>query len=135
MLLHDALQMDIGVKYFDGNNCLLQKAPQVFGRKTHHICQFEKVYEMHTIITIVWADYRLMSQLLLNIVSNVTLPPYPSYFVHFKHTFVTHPAKISCFSITVMPPPRDTACHPPPPKKNSERAPGWAVYMEKNQPG
>ena len=53
MLLHDALQMDVGVKYFDGNNCLLLKAPQVFGRKTHHICQFEKVYGMHTIITIV----------------------------------------------------------------------------------
>ena len=68
---------------------------------------------MHTIITIVWADYRLMSQLLLNILSNVTLPPYPSYFVHFKHTFVTHPAKISRFSIPVMPPPRDTACHSP----------------------
>ena len=34
--------------------------------------------------------------------------------LHFKHTFVTHPAKISHFSITVTPPPRDTACHPPP---------------------
>ena len=37
---------------FDGNSCLLQKAPQVFGRKTHHIRQFEKVYGMRTIITI-----------------------------------------------------------------------------------
>ena len=121
MLLRDALQMDIGAKYFDGNNCLLHKAPQVFGRKTHHIRQFEKVYGMRTIITNVKADYCLMSQLLLNILSNVTLPPYPSFFVHFKHTFVTHPAKISHFSITVTPPLRDTACHPP---QNSERAPG-----------
>ena len=90
-----------------------KKAPQVFGRKTHHIRQFEKVYGMCTKITIVKADYCLMSQLLLNILSNVTLPPYPSFFVHFKHTFVTHPTKISHFSITVMPPPSDSACHPP----------------------
>ena len=68
---------------------------------------------MRTIITIVKADYCFMSQLLLNILSNVTLPPYPSFFVHFKHTFVTHPTKISHFSITVMPPPRDMACQPP----------------------
>ena len=34
-----------------------------------------------------------------------------------KHTFVTHPTKISRFSITVTLPPRDTACHPPPKKK------------------
>ena len=117
LTLADALPMDIGAKYFDGNSCLLQKAPQVFGRETRHIRQFEKVYGMHTIITIVKADYCLMSQLLLNILSNVTLPPYPRFFVHFKHTFVTHPAKVSRFSITVMPPPRDTACHPPPKKK------------------
>ena len=55
MLSRDALPMDIGAKYFDGNSCLLQKAPQVFGRKTHHIRQFEKVYGMRTIITIVKA--------------------------------------------------------------------------------
>ena len=124
MLLRDALTMDIGAKYFDGNICLLQKAPQVFGRKTHHIRQFEKVYGMHTIITIVKEDYCLMSQLLLNILLNVTLPPNPSFFVHFKHIFVTHPTKISRFSITVTSPPRDMACHPPPPqkKRNSERA-------------
>ena len=114
MLSRDALPMDIGAKYFDGNSWLLQRAPQVFGRKTHHIRQFEKVYGMRTIITIVKADYCLVSQLLLNILSNVTLPPYPSFFVHFKHTFVTQPTKISRFSITVTPPPRDTACHPPP---------------------
>ena len=90
-----------------------KKAPQVFGRKTRHIRQIEKVYGMGTIITIVKTDYCLMSQLLSNILSNVTLPPYPSFFVHFKHTFVTHPTKISRFSITVTPPPRDTACHPP----------------------
>ena len=48
--------MNIGAKYFDGNSCLLGKAPQVFGRKTHHIRQFEKVYGMRTIITIVKAD-------------------------------------------------------------------------------
>ena len=113
MLSHDALSMDIGTKYFDGNGCLLQKAPQVFGRKAHRIHQFEKVYGMCTITTIVKADYCLMSQLLLNILSNVTLPPYPGFFVHFKHTFVTHPTKISHFSINVMTPPRDTACHPP----------------------
>ena len=113
MLSRDTLPMDVGVEYFDGNICLLQKAPQVFGRKTHHIRQFEKVYGMCTIITIVKADYCLMSQLLLNILSNVTLPPYPRFFVHFKHTFVTHPNKISRFSMTVTPPPRDTACHPP----------------------
>ena len=122
MLSRDPLSMDIGAKYFEGNSSLLQKAPQVFGRKTHHIRQFEKVDGMHTIITIVKADYCLMSQLLLNILSNVILPLYPSFFLHFKHTFVTHPTKISCFSITVTPPPRDTACHPPP-KKNSEHAP------------
>ena len=120
MLSRDALPMDIGTKYFDGNSCLLQKAPQVFGRKIHHIRQFGKVYGMRTIITIIKADYCLMSQLFLNILSNVTLPPYPSFFVNFKHTFVTHPTKISRFSITVTPPPRDTACHPP---LNSERAP------------
>ena len=96
-----------------------KKAPEVFGRKTHHIRQFEKVYGMRTIITIVKADYCLMSQLLLNILSNVTLPPYSSFFVHFKPTFVTHPTKISRFSITVTPPPRDTACHS---LQNSERA-------------
>ena len=79
MLSRDALPMGIGAKYFNGNGCLLQKAPQVFGRKTHHICQFEKVYGMGTIITIVKADYFLMSQLLLNILSNVTIPPYPSF--------------------------------------------------------
>ena len=64
MLSRDPLSMDIGAKYFEGNSCLLQKAPQVFGRKTHHIRQFEKVYGMRTIITIVKADYCLMSQLL-----------------------------------------------------------------------
>ena len=67
-----------------------KKALQFFVRKINHIRQFEKVYGMRTIITIVKADYCLMSQLLLNILSNVTLPPYPSFFVHFKHTFVTH---------------------------------------------
>ena len=114
MLSRDALPIDIGAKYFDGNSCLLQKAPQVFGRKTHHIRQFEKVYGMRTIITIVKADHCLMSQLLLNILSNVTLPPYPTFLYIFKHTFFTHPTgKISRFSITVTPPPRDTACHPP----------------------
>ena len=121
MLSRDALPVDISAKYFDGNSCLLQKGPQVFGRKTHYIRQFEKVYGMRTIITIVKADYCLMSQLLLNILSNVTLPPYPSFFVHFKHTFVTHPTKISRFSITVTPPSRDTACNP---QKKSERALG-----------
>ena len=120
MLSRDVLPMDIGTKYFDDNSCLLEKAPQVFCRKTHHIRQFEKVYGMRTIITIVKVDYCLMPQLLLNILSNVTLPLYPSFFVHFKHTFVTHPTKISRFPKTVTPPPRDTACHPP--KKNSERA-------------
>ena len=64
MLSRDALPLDIGAKYFDGNSCLLQKASQVFGRKTHHIRQFEKVCRMRTIITIVKADYCLMSQLL-----------------------------------------------------------------------
>ena len=122
MLSRDALPMDIGAKYFDGNICLLQKSPRVFGRKTHHIRQFEKVYGMRTIITIIKADYCLMSQLLLNILSNVTLPSYLSFFVHFKHTFVTHPNKISRYSITATPPLRDTACHPPP--QNSERAQG-----------
>ena len=67
-----------------------KKAPQVFGRKTHHIRQFEKVSGMRRIITIIMADYCLMSQILLNILSNVTLPPYPSCFVHFKHTFFIH---------------------------------------------
>ena len=40
MLSRDTLPMEV----FDSNSCLLQKAPQVFGRKTHHIRQFEKVY-------------------------------------------------------------------------------------------
>ena len=79
MLSRDALPMDICEKYFDGNSYLLQKVPQAFGRKTHHISQLEKVYGMRTIITIVKADYCLMSQLLLNILSNVTLPPYPRF--------------------------------------------------------
>ena len=105
MMSRYAFPMDIGAKYFDCNSCLLQKAPQVFGRKTHHIRQFEKVYGMRTIITIVKADYCLMSRLLLNILSNVTLSPYPSFFVHFNHAFVTHPTKMSRFSITVTPPP------------------------------
>ena len=82
-------------------------------QKTHHNHQFEKVYGMRTMFTIVKADYCFMSLLLLNILSNVTLPPYPSFFVHFKHTFVAHLIKIFCFSITVTPPPKDTACHPP----------------------
>ena len=83
MLSRDALPMDIGAKNFEGNSCLLQKVPQVFGRKTHHIRQFEKVHGMRTIITIVKTDYCLMSQLLLNILSNVyvTFPPYPSFFL------------------------------------------------------
>ena len=118
MLSRDALPMDIGAKYFDGNSCLLQKSRT--GNSSHS--SFEKVYGMHTIITIVKADYCFMSQLLLNILSNVTLPPYPSFFVHFKDTFVTHPTKISRFFVTVTPPPRDMACHPP--QKNSERASG-----------
>ena len=75
MLSRDTLPMNIGAKYFDGNSYLLQKAPQVFGRKTHHIRQFENVYGMRTIITIVKADYCLMSQLLLKILSDVTLLP------------------------------------------------------------
>ena len=83
MLSRDTLPMDIDAKYFDGNSCLLQKALQVFGSKTHHIRQFEKVYGMRTIITIIKADYCLMSQVLLNILSNVTLPPYPSSFCTF----------------------------------------------------
>ena len=83
MLSRDALPMDIGVKYFDGNSCLLQKAPQVFGRKTHHIRQFKKVYGIRTIITIVKVGYCLMSQLLLNILSNVTHPPYLQLFCTF----------------------------------------------------
>ena len=80
MLSSDPLPMDIGAKYFDGYSCLLQKAPQVFGRKTHHIRQFEKAYGMRTIITIVKADYCLMSQLLLSILSNVTLPRTKMFF-------------------------------------------------------
>ena len=111
MLSRDALPMDIGAKYVDGNSCLLQKAPQVSGRKTHHIHQFEKVYRLRAIITIVKADYCLMSQLLLNILSNVTLPPYRSFFVLFKHTFVTHLTKISRFSISVTPPPKILNVH------------------------
>ena len=59
MLSRDELPMDIGVKYFEGNSCLL--------KKLQSIRQFEKVYRMRTIITIVKADYCLMSQLILNI--------------------------------------------------------------------
>ena len=103
MLSRDALPMDIGTKYFDGNSYLLQNVPQVFRRNTHQIRQFEKAYGMHTIITILKADYCLMSQLLLNILSNVTLPPYPSFSVYFKHTFVTHPTKISMIKFFLHP--------------------------------
>ena len=42
MLSRDALPMNIGAKYFEGNSWLLQKAPQAFSRKTHHIRQFGK---------------------------------------------------------------------------------------------
>ena len=105
MLPDDALPMDISTKYFDSNSCLLQKAP---AENSSHSSIWKSLWN---------ADYCIMSQLLSNILSNVTLPPYHSFFVHFKHTFVTHPAKISRFSITVMRPPRDTACHPPPKKK------------------
>ena len=55
--------------------------------------------------------------------------PTPALSVHFKHTFVTHPTTISHFSITVTPLPRDTACQPPPQKKNSERAPNESWYI------
>ena len=75
MLSRDALPIDIGAKYFDGNSCLLQ-GPQVFGRKTHHIRQFEKVYGMRIMIAIVKADYCLMSQLLLNILSSLPTPAF-----------------------------------------------------------
>ena len=119
------------LKYFDGNSCLLRKAP---GRKTHHIRQFEEVYGMRTIMTIVKADYCFMSQLLLNILSNVTLHPHPSLLVHLKHTFVTHPTKISRFQklprhpqrtrLATLPPP------PPPRKENSERAPWYNVTTD-----
>ena len=47
MLSRNTLPMDIGAKYFDGNICLLQKAPQVFGRKTHHIRQFESLWNAY----------------------------------------------------------------------------------------
>ena len=93
-------------KYFDGNSCLLRKAPQVFGRKTHHIHQFEKVYGMRTIITIVKANYCLMSQLLLNILSNVTLPPYPSFL------YILNPFCQNCHAT-----PKGHGLPPPPPKK------------------
>ena len=65
-----------------------------------------------------------MSQLLLNILSNVTLPSYPSFFVHFKHTFVTHPAKISPFFHNCHATPKG---HGLPPPQNSERAPAWIL--------
>ena len=83
MLSRDVLPMDIGAKYFDGNSCLLQKAPQVCGRKTHHISQFEKVYGMRTIITIVRADYCLMSQLLLKYIIKCHPPSLPQPFCTF----------------------------------------------------
>ena len=113
MLSRDALPMDIGAKYCDGNICLFAKSSTGLWQKNSSHTSIWKSLWNDTIITIVKADYCLMSQLLLNILSNVTLPPYPSFFVHFKHTFVTHPNKISRFSVTVTSPPRDTACHPP----------------------
>ena len=95
------------------------------------------VYGMRTIITIVKADYSLMSQLLLNILSNVTVPPYPSFYVHFKHTFVTHPTKIFRSSIIVTPSPRNTACHPSPQKTQNVHLfvtsidfQGWATPLQ-----
>ena len=130
MLLRDTLPMDVGGKYFDGNSCLLQKAPQLFGRKTHHIRQLKKVYGMRTIITIVKADYCLMSQLLLNILSNVTLPPYPSIFVHFKHIFVTKNYQDFPFFRNCHATPKGHGLPPPP--QNSERALSgcWLIYMQ-----
>ena len=93
-------------------------------QKTHHIHQFEKVYGMRTIITIVKADYCFMSQLLLNILSNITLAPYPSFFVHFKHTFCHPPYQNFPFFHNCHATPKGHGLPPPPPRqKNSERAP------------
>ena len=116
MLSRDALPKILAQSILTVTVAFCKKLQQ----KTHHIHQFEKVYGMRTII--VKADYCFMSQLHLNILSNVTLPPYPSFFVHFKHTFVTHPTKISRFPITVTPP-QGTRLANPPQKKNSECAP------------
>ena len=49
--------------------------------------------------------------------SNVTLTPYPSFLVHFKHTVVAHPTKISRFSLTVTPLQGTQLATPPQKKK------------------
>ena len=48
MLPLDALQMDIGAKYFDGNSCLLQKAPQVFhdGKNDGKMLHLEAIFKV-----------------------------------------------------------------------------------------
>ena len=75
---------------------------------------------MHTIITIVKADYCLMSWLLLNILSNVTLPPYHSFFVHFKHILSPTLPKFPFFHNCHATP----KGHSLPVPQNSERAQG-----------
>ena len=77
MLSRDALPMDIGAKYFDGNSCLSQKSPA----ETHHIHQFEKVYGMRTIITIVKADYVSAT---FKYIIKCHPPSLPQLFVHKK---------------------------------------------------
>ena len=106
MLSRDALPVDIGAKYFDGSSCLLQKAPA----ETHHIHQFEKVYGMRTIITIINADYCFMSQLLLNILSNVTLLPTLAFLYILNIPYQNFPFFHNCHTT-----PKGHGLPPPPP--------------------
>ena len=75
-----------------------------------------KVYGMCTIITIVKADHCLMSQLLLNILSNVTLPPYPS-FLYILNILLSPTLPKFLFFHNCHATPKGHGCHPPPPKK------------------
>ena len=109
MLSRDALPMDIGAKYFDGNTCLLQKAP---AENSSHLSIWKSLWNVYN-------NYNRKRRLLFYVSATFKYiikchpPSLPQLFVHFKHTFVTHSTKISCFSITVTSPPRNTACHPP----------------------
>ena len=83
MLSRDALPMDIGAKYLTLTVAFCKKLHRSLAKKTHHIRQFEKVYGMRTIISIVKADYCLMSQLLFKYIIKCHPPSLPQLFRTF----------------------------------------------------
>ena len=107
MLSRDALPMDIGAKYFDRNSCLLQLTTFV------NLKKFMEAYN----------NYNRKGRLLFDVSATFKYiikchpPSLPQLFCTFKTYFCHPPSQNFRFSITVTPAPRDTACHPPPPKK------------------